>query len=74
MVWSSKADGCDGSATVDMTIPVGARVWLLRDGRTGRVVAKVQGGLLYRVRPEGEAKDALQCACSDLLRLHDDEG
>ena len=32
--------------------PIGTRVWLLRDGRAGRVVALSQGGLLCHVRPE----------------------
>ena len=33
--------------------PVGSRVWLPREGRYGRVVVRVHGGLLYRVRLEG---------------------
>jgi hypothetical protein len=35
-------------------VPLGTRVWLPREGRCGRVVVRVLGGLLYRVRLEGE--------------------
>jgi hypothetical protein len=35
-------------------VPLGARVWLPREGRCGRVVVRVLDGLLYRVRLDGE--------------------
>lgn len=47
--------------TTDATAPAahprpGALVWLLQDGRFGRVVSSSQGGLMCRVRLEwGEA-------------------
>jgi hypothetical protein len=49
--------------------PVGARVWLLRDGRAGRVVALSQGGLLCHVRPEGLGGATLRRPGCDLLPL-----
>ncbi len=48
--------------------PVGARFWLLRDGRVGRVVALSQGGLLCHVRPE-EGGATLRCPGCELLPL-----
>ncbi len=35
-------------------VPLGARVWLPREGRCGRVVVRVLDGLLYRVRLDDE--------------------
>jgi len=35
-------------------VPLGARVWLPREGRCGRVVVWVLDGLLYRVRLDDE--------------------
>ncbi len=52
-------------------LPVGARVWLLREGYSGRVVARAQGGLLYRVKREEGAAQSLFCPACDLLRLQD---
>ena len=60
----------DGSMEAE-NLPVGARVWLLREGYSGRIVARAQGGLLYRVRREGRATESLFCPGCDLLRLHD---
>ncbi len=51
----------------------GALVWLVRDGRFGRVVASAQGGLLCRVRPEGAAA-VLELAGCELLPVREDEG
>jgi hypothetical protein len=42
-----------GWAGIGIAPPVGSEVRLRRDGRTGRVVAHSQGGLLCRVRVEG---------------------
>ena len=39
--------------------PVGARVWLPKERRYGRVIARAQGGLLYRIRPEGTEREPL---------------
>ena len=39
--------------------PVGATVWLPREGRRGRVVVRAHGGLLYRVRLEGDGEGRL---------------
>jgi hypothetical protein len=44
------------------------RVWLLRDGRFGRVVATAQGGLLCRVRPDGGGP-VVDCLGDELFRL-----
>jgi hypothetical protein len=63
-----RIDGYAGEAG----LPVGARVWLVDRARGGRVVARAQGGLLYKVRLEGAAGATLACAGSDLLRLHDE--
>lgn len=51
---------------------VGARVWLLRDGRVGRVVALSQGGLLCHVRPEGGG-ETLRRPEGELLPLAADD-
>lgn len=44
----------------------GMLVWLLRDGRFGRVVATAQGGLVCRVRLEGGA-GVIECPGCELL-------
>lgn len=41
------ASGIGGASTV--APPLGTRVWLLRDGGFGRIVAVCQGGLLCRI-------------------------
>ncbi len=47
--------------------PVGARVWLPREGHHGRVIVQAQGGLLYRVRLEGETTPRLlDCPACEL--------
>ena len=47
--------------------PVGARVWLPREGRHGRVIVQAQGGLLYRVRLEGATTPPLlDCPACEL--------
>jgi hypothetical protein len=43
-----------GEAVEPDKVPLGARVWLPREGRCGRVVVRVLDGLLYRVRLDGE--------------------
>jgi hypothetical protein len=48
-----------------------ARVWLLRDGRVGRVVALSQGGLLCHVRPEEGGATLRRPGC-ELLPLASD--
>jgi hypothetical protein len=48
----------------------GTRVWLLRDGRFGRVVTTAQGGLICRVRPEGGGPD-VECLGDELFYLDD---
>lgn len=58
-------------STGAMALPVGARVWLLREGYSGRIVARAQGGLLYRVRREGAAAESLFLPACDLLQLHE---
>jgi hypothetical protein len=50
----------------------GALVWLVRDGRFGRVVASAQGGLMCRVRPEGPGAAVLELAGCDLLPVAED--
>ena len=72
MVWSPKLSVGSVAGADDLALPVGARVWLMRDGRTGRVVACAQGGLLYRVRLDGEAGATLVRTGGDLMRLHDE--
>lgn len=47
---------------------LGVRVWLLRDGCFGRVVASSQGGLLCRVQLE-DGRTQLQRPGSDLLPI-----
>jgi hypothetical protein len=55
---------------------VGAKVWLTRDGRSGRVVAHAQGGLLCRVRLEdgAAAGEIVQRPGCELLPLAGDAG
>lgn len=56
--------------------PVGARAWLARDSRAGRVVAHAHGGLLCRVRLEdgpGAGSVVARPGC-ELLRLADEPG
>jgi hypothetical protein len=48
----------------------GTRVWMVRDGRFGRVVATAQGGLICRVRPDGGGP-AVECLGDDLFYLDD---
>jgi hypothetical protein len=72
LAWSTKLVGGAFQAD-DMALPVGARVWLMREGRTGRVVACAQGGLLYRVRLDGEGAPTLVRTGGDLMRLQDDD-
>jgi hypothetical protein len=61
-----------GGHATEAALPVGARVWLLDRARCGRVVARAHGGLLYKVRLEGDAGGTLACPAGDLLRLHDE--
>jgi hypothetical protein len=51
----------------------GTRVWLLNDGRFGRVIAVAHGGLICRVRPEGAGAAAAPIACGadELFILHE---
>lgn len=59
-----------GPPETGFSVPVGSRVWLMTTGRSGRVVARAQGGLLYRVRLEGAAEaTAVVCPGGDLLPL-----
>ncbi len=47
---------------------IGTRVWLPQEERYGRVVARAQGGLLYRVQPEGaEREQLLECLACELV-------
>lgn len=57
--------------TAGLGTRVGGRVWLIAAGRSGRVVAHAQGGLLCRVRLDGPVADAatVVCAGGDLLPL-----
>jgi hypothetical protein len=48
----------------------GTRVWLLREGGFGRIVAVGQGGLVCRVRLEGHDLVIDQLGC-ELLPLED---
>ena len=62
--------------TAGLGAPVGGRVWLLALGRSGRVVAQAQGGLLCRVRLDDGAAappTTVVCAGGDLLPLLEDE-
>ncbi len=53
--------------------PVGARVWLPREGRHGRVIVRAHGGLLYRVRLEGgTAPQLLECPACELRPARED--
>jgi hypothetical protein len=55
------------------TYSVGARVWLPREERYGRVIARAQGGLLYRVQPEGaETEQLLECSACELVTVGED--
>lgn len=59
-----------GAPETGFSVPVGSRVWLMATGRSGRVVARAQGGLLYRIRLEGTAEaGAVVCPGGDLLPL-----
>jgi hypothetical protein len=52
---------------------VGARVWLPKESRYGRVVARAQGGLLYRIRPEGaEREPLLERSAGELVTVGED--
>ena len=61
-----------GWAGVGIAPPVGSEVRLRRDGRTGRVVAHSQGGLLCRVRVDGGRAGAttLELPGCELLPPH----
>ena len=72
MVWSTKLSAGALPGADEMALPVGARVWVMREGRSGRVVARAQGGLLYRVRLDGDDSAVLVRTGGDLLRLHDE--
>jgi hypothetical protein len=72
LVWSTKLSAGSFGGADDLALPVGARVWLMREGRTGRVVTCAQGGLLYRVRLDGNDGATLVRTGGDLLRLHDE--
>jgi hypothetical protein len=53
--------------------PVGARVWLPKERRYGRVVVRAQGGLLYRIRPEGaEREQLLERSTCELVTVSED--
>jgi hypothetical protein len=53
--------------------PVGARVWLPKERRYGRVVARAQGGLLYRIRLEGaEREPLLERSAFELVMVSED--
>lgn len=61
-----------GPPEAGFSVAVGSRVWLMTTGRSGRVVARAQGGLLYRVRLEGgSGAEAVVCPGGDLLSLVD---
>jgi hypothetical protein len=52
---------------------IGARVWLPREGCYGRVTVRAQGGLLYRVQPEGaEREQLLECSACELVTVGED--
>jgi hypothetical protein len=72
LVWSTKLSAGSLPGGDEMALPVGARVWVMREGRSGRVVACAQGGLLYRVRLDGGDGAVLVRTGGDLLRLHDE--
>jgi hypothetical protein len=53
--------------------PVGARVWLPRESRYGRVIVRAQGGLLYCVRLEGaETQQLLERSTCELVATGED--
>ena len=68
MAGNANLDGAAAPDEVGAALPVGGRVWLLRDGRVGRIVAQAQGGLLCRVRLEDGVTFLLRPGC-ELLRL-----
>jgi hypothetical protein len=52
---------------------VGARVWLPKENRYGRVVVRAQGGLLYRIRPEGtEREPLLERSAGEIVTVGED--
>ena len=55
-----------------LALPIGARVWLLQEGRSARVTACAHGGLLYRVRLESDGSVLARPGC-ELMRLHEAE-
>lgn len=61
-----------GGSQPHTTLPLGARVWSVPDGRVGRVVTRIQGGLAYRVMLEGAYTACERCG-GDLLALCADE-
>src|SRR5690349_3427772 len=64
---TSRRAAATGSIVAPPLLPVAG--WLLRDGRTGRVVAHSQGGLLCRVRLDGRAGpgETIECSGSELV-------
>lgn len=62
-----------GASQPQPTLPLGTRVWSLPDGRVGRVVTRIQGGLTYRVVLEGSYTASQRCG-GDLLPLSAEEG
>jgi hypothetical protein len=67
-------------SSVAMCIPtswtihsIGARVWLPQEECYGRVIARAQGGLLYRVQPEGaEREQLLERSACELVTISED--
>jgi hypothetical protein len=52
---------------------IGTRVWLPQEGCYGRVIATAQGGLLYRVQPEGaETEQLLERSACELVTVSED--
>jgi hypothetical protein len=52
--WLTWIAGRGGETLLLGELSLGARVWLPREGRCGRVVVRVLDGLLYRVRLDDE--------------------
>jgi hypothetical protein len=68
MAVSAFPGGFEDPGRTPGALRVGYRVWHIRDGRFGRVIAIAQGGLLCRVRPETGGSDVVCLGC-ELMAL-----
>lgn len=67
MLWPLARKAPAAGVATDIAPPLGSKVWLLQDQCAGRVVARIAGGLVCRIRLHDWAGTTVERPCCDLV-------